>query len=490
MEEDSKIYSIEIGRKRVLWDLVRGTLTSSGAPSVILWLKPSLLNILQPLVDELGVPLFRLLVAYHSNIGAELDYQCMVTKLGATFEDGFRGWGEAVSASGWGTLELLTFDREAQRAVVRVKNSWELQMQGELEDRWGCPFLQGKIIGIFSLALGVNCWADEVHATIDGASSQVDFNIYASTRTITSELNALRMSQKQEARRRMAEIAYELRESEARQRAIITSLGEVVYTLDPEGRFTSYHVPKELAELCGPPDDVLGRAVDEVFPLYVAAKLRAAIEQVVAGDSLRTLSYKRERGGETRYFNAKMSCLRTQDGEVVGVTVIERDLTEQVLAERALAERVALIERQSDKIRSMSTPILQIWQGVLALPIVGAVDQQRSAAITEDLLAAITRRRARLVILDLTGASALDAATTAHFARIIRAAELLGAECFMCGIRPAVARVIADLRLDVDTTKVFRTMQGALKMALQRSGGRAASGPRRSTARLSRRTLG
>jgi rsbT co-antagonist protein RsbR len=478
MMQRGKGYSIEVGRKRVEWDLEHGKLMSSGAQAVILWLRPSLLHIHYPLVNELGVQLFRLLIAYHSNLGAELDYRDMVTKLGATFEEGFLAWGEAVAASGWGKIELVMFDREAPRAVVRVRNPWELQMQAGVEERWGCPFLQGKIIGIFSLALGVNCWADELNTSIDDASSQVDFSIYTSTKTITSELNALRRSQKQETRRKLAVIAQELRESESRQRAIIASLGEVVYTLDPEGRFTHYHVPKELAALSSPPDEVLGSTVNEVFPQDVAAQLRAAIDEVLASDELRTLSYERERGGETRYFNAKMSCLRDEDGEAVGVSVIERDLTEQVLARRALADRLALIEQQREAIRAMSTPILQVWDGVLALPILGAVDQPRSVAITEDLLDAITKSRARLVILDLTGVESITAASLVHFGRIMGAAELLGAECFMCGLRPAVARMMAELGMDFGATRTFRTMQSALSVALRRGRRRTASAPR------------
>lgn len=469
MESPRKSYTIELNRKSITWDLDEGKITSGGALAILVWLRPSLLHVLQPLVDELGVPLFRLLIAYHSNLGAELDYRSMVAKLGATFEDGFIGWGEAVSASGWGKFELLEFDRGSRRAVVRVRNPWELQMQGDVDERWGCPFLLGKIIGIFSHALATDCWADEIDAAIDGTTSCVDFHVYASTKTITSELDALRRVQRQAARRRLVEMAHELHGSEARQRAILASLGEVVFTLDPEQRCTSYHVPKALAAVCSPPDEVLGRAADDVFPRGVTDRLKTAIEQVLTSDAPQTLSYERERGGETRYVSAKMSALHGHGDEIAGVTVIERDLTEQVLAERALAERLTVVEQQRETIRAMSTPILQVWDGVLALPIIGAVDQQRSIAIMDDLLEAITTLHAHLVILDVTGVDAVDTATADHFGKILRAAGLLGAECFVSGIRATVAQTMAELGMNIGSTRTFGTMQSALQVAILRS---------------------
>jgi rsbT co-antagonist protein RsbR len=467
MTGEDKTISIEINRKNITWDLEEGTLRSVGMLSVILWLRPSLLHVLLPLVDELGVPLFRLLVAYHSSLGTEDDYQRMVTKLGKTFEEGFLAWGDAVSASGWGRFELPVFDRAAHRAVVRVKNPWEFQMQADVKERWGCPFLQGKIIGIFSHAIGVNCWADEVDAEIEGASSRVEFHVYASNKTIPSELDSLRRTQKEATRRKIAETVQELYESEARKLAILSSLGEIVFTLDPHGHFTTYHVPEELAALADPPSEVLGRAVHDVFPRSVADPMQAALGQVLMNNAPETLSYERERNGERRFFGAKMSALRSQDGEVAGVTVIERDLTERVRAERALAERLALIEQQRETIRALSTPILEVWDGVLALPIIGAMDRQRSAMITEDLLDAIVKTKARFVVLDLTAVDTIDAAAADHLARIMRAVKLLGTECLVCGIRPWVAQTMAALGQGALPSRTFDTMRSAL-LAIQR----------------------
>ena len=118
----------------------------------------------------------------------------MVTQLGSGFEAGFLAWGAAVSAAGWGYFEIVEFDLLRHQAVVRVSNPWELQMLESQADAevWGCPFLLGKIIGIFSHAMGETCWADEKNISMEQGESSVEFHIYASDLTIEQELEKLR----------------------------------------------------------------------------------------------------------------------------------------------------------------------------------------------------------------------------------------------------------------------------------------------------------
>lgn len=112
----------------------------------------------------------------------------MVTVLADNFVDGFLKWGSAVSSAGWGTFEVLMFDADARRARVRVNNTWELLMHRDFEQNWGCPFIQGKIIGIFSHALGCPCWADEVLRVYAPNNAAVEFEIYPSEKTIEIEI--------------------------------------------------------------------------------------------------------------------------------------------------------------------------------------------------------------------------------------------------------------------------------------------------------------
>jgi hypothetical protein len=115
---------------------------------------------------------------------------------------GFRAWGEAVAGAGWRRLELTRFDRRTCEAHVVVHRPWELGMQLQLPvaRRWGCPFLQGKLIGLFFHGFGTTVWADE-QAADDG--SRVEFTLTRSTRTIARELEVLRADRIAVARREL-----------------------------------------------------------------------------------------------------------------------------------------------------------------------------------------------------------------------------------------------------------------------------------------------
>lgn len=193
--------NINVNGVDISWDTEKGTFTFFGIPAVTFWINPSLLTMLQPIADEIGHKLFRLKVASSASYGTYEDYHNMVSVLSDNFESGFLKWGEAVSGAGWGTFEILNFNPEHKQASVRVKNTWELLMQREFDDRWGCPFIQGKIIGIFNYALKANCWADEVNICYDSDSPSVEFNIYESTKTISKEIEKERLGRMKEKER-------------------------------------------------------------------------------------------------------------------------------------------------------------------------------------------------------------------------------------------------------------------------------------------------
>jgi rsbT co-antagonist protein RsbR len=162
---------------------------------------------------------------------------------------------------------------------------------------------------------------------------------------------------------------------------------------------------------------------------------------------------------------------------------VARDVTERINAEEEARERAAQLEReriarkqmetalawQKRTIEAMSTPVLQVWQGVLAVPVIGHVDETRAAMITEQLLAEIVRTSATFTILDLTGVENVDAVTGSHLMSIVRAASLLGSRCVMSGIRPAIARTMIEVGARTVGLESFATLKAALAYALMRS---------------------
>jgi rsbT co-antagonist protein RsbR len=459
-------HQVELNQAHIEWNLDLGTLSFAGRDAAMFWLDPSMLRMLEPLAREVGIPLYRLLVAYWSSRGTDEDHATMITILGKHFVEGFLAWGNAVSAAGWGRFEVPSFEPEQGTAVVRVYNPWELRLQRSAEVGWGCPFLFGKLVGIFSHALDTNCWAEEVDVSADGTLA-VEFRIHPSSKTIADEIENLRRSREVEIRRPLQDQLDALWNSEEKQRAIFASLGELVFTIDTHGQITSYHVP---ADQFGSRAEsaIVGRHVRDTFSGEVADAILLAAGEVLAGSPSNTVSYEREHGAEHRTYSTKLSPLYDAQGAVVGVTALERDITERVRIELELNEKLTVIEKQQQSIRELSSPILQVWEGIIAVPIVGIVDSQRAANITENLLQAVVDQQARYVILDLTGVDVVDTSTADHFGKITRGVTLLGAECLVCGIRPAVAQAIASLNVWSEQVRTFATMQSALRKAMGR----------------------
>ena len=133
-------------------------------------------------------------------------------------------------------------------------------------------------------------------------------------------------------------------------------------------------------------------------------------------------------------------------------------------------EQGAIIERQRAELRELAAPVVQIWDGILTLSIVGGLDNERAAAITESLLARVVEARARFALLDITALESVDSATAGYFVRIVRAVRLLGAECVITGIRPAVAQSIVATGVELAHITTLASLQDGLRYCLDRMG--------------------
>ncbi len=144
---------------------------------------------------------------------------------------------------------------------------------------------------------------------------------------------------------------------------------------------------------------------------------------------------------------------------------------EAALAERdkmlkELQDKVGVIEQQRQAIQALSTPIIQLWDEILAVPIVGVIDSERTARMMERLLEAIIHSKARFAILDVTGVETIDTSTADNFVRIIRAVQLLGAQGVISGIGPLVAQTIVDLGVDLTGIRTYSNLREALKACI------------------------
>jgi rsbT co-antagonist protein RsbR len=122
---------------------------------------------------------------------------------------------------------------------------------------------------------------------------------------------------------------------------------------------------------------------------------------------------------------------------------------------------------QQAAIRELSTPIIEVWTGVLCLPVVGVVDSQRSAEMTETLLEMIVTKQARTAIVDITGIDVMDTKTADHFIKMARAVRLLGAECVISGINPGIAQTLTHIGVDLTGVRTMRNLRDALQFHLR-----------------------
>jgi rsbT co-antagonist protein RsbR len=135
-----------------------------------------------------------------------------------------------------------------------------------------------------------------------------------------------------------------------------------------------------------------------------------------------------------------------------------------------LRARQELIVRQQQDMLELSTPVVKLWEGVLALPMIGTLDSSRTQVVMESLLERIVETGSDIAILDITGVPTVDTLTAQHLLKTVTAARLMGAECIISGIRPQIAQTIVHLGVDLGDVITKATLADAFKLALTRLG--------------------
>ena len=131
--------------------------------------------------------------------------------------------------------------------------------------------------------------------------------------------------------------------------------------------------------------------------------------------------------------------------------------------------REEVIGRQQQELLELSTPVVELWDGILALPLIGTLDSARTQIVMENLLERIVELGAEIAIIDITGVPTVDTLVAQHLIKTISAARLMGADCILSGIRPQIAQTIVHLGLELNVVSKA-TMADALRLALRRTG--------------------
>jgi rsbT co-antagonist protein RsbR len=255
------------------------------------------------------------------------------------------------------------------------------------------------------------------------------------------------------------------RDGEQALQAVQTMLDSItdyeVIRLDPNGRVQSWNPGAQRLKQYTP-DEVVGR---HVSMFYTDDDVRMGLADREMATAVREGRFETEgwrvRKDGTRFWaNIVISPIRDADDEVSGYVKIARDLTERRAQEH-------LVARQRDEILELSTPVIQVWDHVLVLPIIGTLDSLRAARLTESLLERIAEHQAQVAILDISGVPAIDTTTSQHMLKTVQAARLMGTSSILSGVRPETAQSMVHLGIDLETLHSRSSLRDALQLALR-----------------------
>lgn len=138
--------------------------------------------------------------------------------------------------------------------------------------------------------------------------------------------------------------------------------------------------------------------------------------------------------------------------------------------EAYIKTREDTIRRQQEEMLELSTPVVKLWEGILALPLIGTLDSARTQVVMESLLEAIVQTNSKVAIIDITGVPTVDTVVAQHLLKTVTAARLMGADCIISGVRPQIAQTIVHLGINLLDITTKSTLSDAFSIALQRTG--------------------
>lgn len=138
--------------------------------------------------------------------------------------------------------------------------------------------------------------------------------------------------------------------------------------------------------------------------------------------------------------------------------------------ETYLKSREEVIRRQQEEMLELSTPVVKLWEGILALPLIGTLDSARTQVVMESLLENIVKTNSKVAIIDITGVPTVDTVVAQHLLKTVTAARLMGADCIISGVRPQIAQTIVHLGINLLDVTTKATLSDAFALAAKRTG--------------------
>src|SRR5579864_5559302 len=243
-----------------------------------------------------------------------------------------------------------------------------------------------------------------------------------------------------------------------------------IILLDPDGRVASWNRGAEAIKGYRA-DEIIGQHFSRFYP-------REKIESGFPAQELATAAaegrfedegWRVRKDGSQFWANVVITALRDKDGTLVGFAKVTRDLSERREIENKVRE-------QAQAILDVSVPVVQIWEGVLAVPLIGTLDSQRTQDFMDRLLERIVETRSEVALIDITGVPVIDTQTASHLIETFAAVRLLGATVILTGVRPAIAQTLDHMGIDLSSVTTRPSLAAGLQVALERARSQSTNG--------------
>jgi rsbT co-antagonist protein RsbR len=283
-------------------------------------------------------------------------------------------------------------------------------------------------------------------------------------------------AENEQLRAQVAALKQRLEEQERLFVATLNAIPDAVVISDPEGKLS--HVNPIARQIL--PSDTVGTHQDDWSAVYGLFRTDGVTpfppEELPLARALRgeappetPMIVRNPDRPEGIWVEVKGRAIRKDDGAIAGAIVVFSDLSERKRWERQMEEQLVREQEKNDAlarlqsaVTELSTPILEVWDGVLALPVIGVIDGQRSAEMMDKVLPAVEQRQCRFVIIDITGVEVIDSNTADRLVKMVNAVELLGARCILTGVRSGVAQTLVSLGAGLGPVLTLRNLKHGL----------------------------
>jgi len=250
--------------------------------------------------------------------------------------------------------------------------------------------------------------------------------------------------------------------SEDQYRLLVDSVKDyAIILLDKEGNVASWNQGAQRIKGYRP-EEIIGQHLSR---FYVPADIERGhpqhlLDAALAEGRVEDEGWRVRKGGSRFWADVVITGLRDSAGNPCGFAKVTRDLTDR----KQMEER---LDRQAKEILEISTPAVQVWEGVILAPLIGMLDSHRTQQLMERLLESIVSTRSSVALVDITGVPTIDTQTARHLVETMSAVKLLGARVILTGVRPAIAQTLVHLGIDLSSVSTRSSLMSGIRSAME-----------------------